>query len=218
MANEATLRASWARVIGNWPIMTTRDEEVQAATAQNFVEAMREFDDFIVSAAVAEIVANSTEQYPPPAGAFRQKALALIERAEAETRAGAPTASEAWQLLARCLHPYGHGGYQWDDGARERLHPHVVLAAQRFGEQRFANRLTDQEGTDFAQFRGIYEQVSQREVADRQMLPGTRKVIGELATALSASTPRHITGAAHLHRPHIHKSPEPPAQVGDQWS
>lgn len=96
----------------------------------------------VLNAAAAQYI-RSGRWFPTPADIH-----AIIDEAR-RMASPAPTAAEAWQLLGRSR--------SYDD-----LPSLVTAALERFGSQRFRERLTEDEGTNFAQFRGIYEALVQR--------------------------------------------------------
>jgi hypothetical protein len=115
----------------------------------------------------------------PSVAEIREKAQAMTTTAD-----GRPDAGGAWRELADAL-KIGASGPEWRT-ARENLHPAVVEAAEQFGFDRFVMRMTENAGTDFAQFRSIYETVCKRRDSEQRMLPEVRAYVAQLGDAMRA--------------------------------
>lgn len=95
-----------------------------------------------LSAAASQHI-RSSRYFPTPADIW-----SILDAARAAA-VNAPTAAEAWQMLQRTTEPAA-------------LPPVVAAALERFGRMRFRMRLVDDEATNYAQFRTIYDQLAAR--------------------------------------------------------
>ena len=191
MATRKAIASSNAKLMAAYPMMASDSPQIIAARCELWLEIGVDIDDNFWIAAVNQIIADAKDNFPPSVGMIRGKALALMARAQPEADIDA---ARAWQQLARYLISDGvHGGPMWRNGSdnADNVHPLAKLAAQRFGERRFVNRMEDDNGTDFAQFRGIFEALQKREAETVNMLPVVRNMLRQLGNGL-ADTSRQL--------------------------
>lgn len=154
--------------------------KLNEAAAAAYIAGLAEYDLQTIRVALAQHHAES--EWFPALSQIRAQ-IAKLHRI-ADDR---PDAAAAWRELAQALH-IGPSGPTWAK-PKESLHPMIVQAAQAFGLDRFVQRLTENAGTDYAQFRGIYEALGQRREQAAQMLPATRDYVAQLADKLRADRP-----------------------------
>jgi hypothetical protein len=192
MATRKAIASSNAKLMAAYPMMASDSPQIIAARCELWLEIGGDIDDNFWIAAVNQIIADAKDNFPPSVGMIRGKALALMARAQPEADIDA---ARAWQQLARYLISDGvHGGPAWRNGSdnADNVHPLARTAAQRFGERRFVNRMEDDNGTDFAQFRGIFEALQKREAETVNMLPAVRNMLRQLGNGL-ADTSRQLS-------------------------
>lgn len=154
--------------------------KLNEAAAAAYIAGLAEYDLQTIRVALAQHHAES--EWFPALSQIRAQ-IAKLHRI-ADDR---PDAAAAWRELAQVLH-IGPSGPTWAK-PKESLHPMIVQAAQAFGLDRFVQRLTENSGTDYAQFRTIYEALGQRREQAAQMLPATRDYVAQLADKLRADRP-----------------------------
>lgn len=189
MATRKAIATSNAKLMAAYPMLASDSPEIIAARCQLWLEMSDGIDDEFWGAAINQIIAEAKDNFPPSVGMIRSKALALIARTKPAN--DEIDAARAWQQLTRYLVSDGiHGGPMWRNGSDDpaNVHPLAKVAAQRFGERRFVVRMADDEGTDFAQFRGIFETLAKREADTANMLPGVRSMLQALGGGLADTT------------------------------
>lgn len=189
MATRKTIATSNAKLMAAYPMLASDSPEIIAARCQLWLEMSDGIEDEFWGAAINQIIAEAKDNFPPSVGMIRTKALALIARTKPAT--DEIDAARAWQQLTRYLVSDGiHGGPMWRNGSDDpaNVHPLAKIAAGRFGERRFVVRIADDEGTDFAQFRGIFETLAKREADTANMLPNVRTMLQQLGSGLSDTT------------------------------
>lgn len=154
--------------------------------AEDWSMVVGDLDPKLVAMAIAQLLSEPRD-FPPNIGHINAKARALAAQARGEVPA--LDAGEAWREVCRAVVGFGHGA-AWDAERRERLPAAAVAAAEAFGLMRIRMRLEENAGTDFAQFRGTYEALAAREVAQRNTPPAVRQVLAGLAASLSAGHKR----------------------------
>jgi len=193
MASKKCVGAMLIKLSANYSLMASDSPEIINARANTHVEMSDGIEDNFWAAAVNQIIAEAKDNFPPSVGMIRGKALALMAKMQPE--ANDIDAARAWQQLARYLISDGvHGGPMWRNGGdnADNVHPLAKVAAQRFGERRFVNRMEDDNGTDFAQFRGIFDALQKREAETVNMLPTVRNMLQQLGNGL-ADTSRQLS-------------------------
>lgn len=184
MASKKCVVAMLIKLTAEYPLMASDSPEIISARANNHIDMSDGIDDRFWVAAVSQVLAEAKDKYLPNVGIIRNKALALIAKTEPDTEIDA---AKAWRQLANYLISDGvHGGPSWRNGHEAAVHPLAKLAAQRFGERRFVGRMSDDEGTDFAQFRGIFEALKKRDDDTKHMLPAVRNMLAEIGGAMTA--------------------------------
>lgn len=174
-------------VIGaNWPfwIRALSDRQI-TLLASSWATVLADFDARIVHAALAQYMGEAHE-FAPQVGQLKALAQQMIDGARGETIIDA---GEAWRLACNAVIGFGHGAY-WDAERKDKLPAEVVKAAEHFGLMRIRERLADQEATNFAQFRDIYNQLAQRERSQRATPPAVRQLMQDLAKQLGAERAR----------------------------
>lgn len=182
MATESDIGKLFLRMEARYPSLAS---QLAKQSAEMFRvrkgEALETFADVSsgeLQAAAAQVFATCTDPFGPTFGAIRLQVLRTRESAGGEL-----DASGAWRLMAQHLvNRDGCGSASWGTFAPPEL---VRFAAERFGHDRFALRLTEDNGTDYAQFRGIYESEANRRREGRGNLPGTNDLIKRLAGVLT---------------------------------
>lgn len=189
MATRKTIAASNAKLMAAYPMMASDSPQIIAARCELWLEISADIDDNFWVAAINQIIAEAKDNFPPSVGMIRTKALALIARTQPESND--IDAARAWQQLTRYLVSDGvHGGPMWKNGSDDpaNVHPLARIAAGRYGERRFVNRMEDDAVGDFAQFRGIFETLAKREADTANMLPNVRTMLQQLGSGLSDTT------------------------------
>lgn len=159
----------------------TLSESDQADLAEDWSAVLADIEPKLVSAALVTLLAEPRE-HPPMVGVVNARARELAERSE-----GVPqiSAGEAWQRVTRAVVSDGYGA-MWDASQKARLTPAEIQAGEAIGLRRIRNRMEDDAGTDFAQFRDIYAVMIGRATAERNMPPMVRSVLAEIAQAWDA--------------------------------
>lgn len=141
--------------------------------AEDWQMILGDLDLKVVGMAIARLLAQP-RQFPPTVGDINE--AARLNALEKPMDAG-----DAWAGVCAAIR-WG----QWEPTLKERLPVAAVKAAEAFGLERIRNRLVEQAGTDFAQFRGIYEAMQSRERATLTLPPAIREQFAQLAAALDA--------------------------------
>ena len=162
-------------------------------TFKVYLELLDDMDPDLLKRAALQFISDN--KYFPAISELRDRVHTIEQQAHRSIGDAQPTAAEAWQQLAQALHPSGYG-FAWDVDRKVRLQPIVIKTAELFGEYRFAVRMEDDAGTDFAQFRGIYDVLQKRAEEESKMLPGTRDMIKKLADKLNMGK-RLLNGGDH---------------------
>lgn len=133
---------------------------------------LRDIPYKILNAATMSWIA--TEHFPPTIADLRQRALRMTQPERHEW-------SEAWQMVRRAMQIYG---YYRKDEAMESMPEDVRAAADRIGWSELCLMPIEQEQVYRAQFRDIYNAITNRR-AEQQVLPGRiQAMIGEIQGAL----------------------------------
>jgi len=141
--------------------------------AEDWQMILGDLDLKVVGVAIARLLAQP-RQFPPTVGDINE--AARLNALEKPMDAG-----DAWSGVCAAVQ-YG----RWEPALKERLPLAAVKAAEAFGLDRIRTRLTENAGTDFAQFRGIYESMQGRERAAATLPPAIREQFAQLAAALDA--------------------------------
>lgn len=175
MATPKEIGALLMQQVLRYPNAKLNDAAVAA-----YIDGLAEYDLDTIRVAMNQHHAES--EWFPALSQIRNKIHELTRIADDR-----PDAAAAWRELAGCLH-IGPSGPTWAR-PRAEIHPAVVAAAEAFGLDRFVQRLTENSGTDFAQFRTMYESLAQRRDQQARMLPATRDYVAALAERLRADRP-----------------------------
>lgn len=159
----------------------TLTAQSHADLAEDWAMILEDVSPQYVSAALASLLAEERE-FPPNIGNVNTKARKLMAEAE-----GIPQidAGEAWRRVTRAIVGSGYGAV-WEPSAKAQLTPEEIQAGEAFGLLRVRTRLEENAGTDYAQFRGIYEAYAKRASEARNTPPMVRNMLAGLAAALDA--------------------------------
>jgi hypothetical protein len=159
----------------------TLTENSAADLAEDWAMILEDVDSQYVSAALASLLAEERE-FPPNIGYVNTKARKLMAEAE-----GIPQidTGEAWRRVTRAVVGSGYGAV-WEPSAKAQLTPEEVQAGEAFGLLRIRTRLEENAGTDYAQFRGIYEAYAKRAAEARNTPPMVRNILAQLAAGFDA--------------------------------
>ena len=152
-----------------------------ADLAEDWAMILEDVSPQYVRAALASLLSEDHE-FPPNVGAVNTKARKLMAEAE-----GIPQidAGEAWRRVTRAIVGSGYGAV-WEPSAKAQLTPEEIQAGEAFGLLRVRTRLEENAGTDYAQFRGIYEAYAKRASEARNTPPMVRNILAGLAAAFDA--------------------------------
>ncbi len=182
MASEEEIYAVMAYLADMYPYHAEKiGERAYERQLTHYVEQLAHFDARVLQAAAKQHVAASA--FYPAVSELVAAADTLTNLARRAIGDEPPDAAAAWQLCAKvCI----------NDGAPDstklaRLHPLVAKAIEAFGLQRFYGRMIDDEPTNFAQFRDIYNAYLKRTETEARMLPMSNAVIAQLAESMSVN-------------------------------
>lgn len=152
-----------------------------ADLAEDWAMILEDVDPKFVSAALASLLAEERE-FPPNIGNVNTKARKLMAEAE-----GIPQidTGEAWRRVTQAVVGSGYGAV-WEPSAKAKLTGEEVQAGEAFGLLRIRTRLEENAGTDYAQFRGIYEAYAKRASDARNTPPMVRSILAQLAASFDA--------------------------------
>lgn len=152
-----------------------------ADLAEDWAMILEDVDPKFVSAALASLLAEERE-FPPNIGNVNTKARKLMAEAE-----GIPQidTGEAWRRVTQAVVGSGYGAV-WEPSAKAKLTGEEVQAGEAFGLLRIRTRLEENAGTDYAQFRGIYEAYAKRASEARNTPPMVRSILAQLAASFDA--------------------------------
>lgn len=159
----------------------TLTAQSHADLAEDWAMILEDVNPQYVSAALASLLSDERE-FPPNIGNVNTKARKLMAEAE-----GIPQidAGEAWRRVTRAIVGSGYGAV-WEPSAKAQLTPEEIQAGEAFGLLRVRTRLEENAGTDYAQFRGIYEAYAKRASEARNTPPMVRNILAGLAAAFDA--------------------------------
>ena len=182
MATEEEIYAVMAYLADMYPYHAEKiGERAYERQLTHYIEQLAHFDARVLSAAAKQHVAGSA--FYPAVSELVSAADAITNLARRAIGDEPPDAAAAWQQCAKvCI----------NDGAPDseklkRLHPIVAKAIEAFGLTRFYNRMIDDEPTNFAQFRDIYNAYLKRAETEAKMLPMSNSVIAQLAEAMNVN-------------------------------
>lgn len=182
MASEEEIYAVMAYLADMYPYHAEKiGERAYERQLTHYVEQLAHFDARVLQAAAKQHVAASA--FYPAVSELVAAADTLTNLARRAIGDEPPDAAAAWQLCAKIV---------VNDGAPDceklkRLHPLVAKAIEAFGLTRFYNRMIDDEPTNFAQFRDIYNAYLKRSETEAKMLPMSNAVIAQLAKAMNVN-------------------------------
>lgn len=182
MASEEEIYAVMAYLADMYPYHAEKiGERAYERQLTHYVEQLAHFDARVLQAAAKQHVAGSA--FYPAVSELVAAADTLTSLARRQIGDEPPDAATAWQLCAKII----VNDYSPDSAKLARLHPMVAKAIEAFGLQRFYSRMIDDEPTNFAQFRDIYNAYLKRAETEARMLPMSNAVIAQLAEAMSMS-------------------------------
>jgi hypothetical protein len=150
-----------------------------------YTRLLADIDADMLGLAVDQYIANDNKDYPTP-GKLRDMAMSIARAAD-----DAPDAATAWRQACSAVEPW-MDGWQYKAGARERLHPRVAKAIDSYDGRRIAAREEQHAGTDFAQWRGLYESLAHRADEQARWLPQVRARVEAMRAELEAARPAQI--------------------------
>jgi len=177
--NVAQCQAVLVRLADHFPFWGAKlsDERI-ANLAEDWAMVLADLEPREVSAALATLLSQKRE-FPPGVGEVNEAARGLIAKAQGEIEIAA---AEAWQRVTRAVVSDGYGA-MWDASLKARLTPAEIQTGEAIGLRRIRNRLEEDAGTDFAQFRDTFNAISKRATVERNMPPMVHNVIAALAAA-----------------------------------
>ena len=182
MASEEEIYAVMAYLADMYPYHAEKiGERAYERQLTHYVEQLAHFDARVLQAAAKQHVAGSA--FYPAVSELVAAADTLTSLARRQIGDEPPDAAAAWQQCAKIIVNDGTP----DSAKLARLHPMVAKAIEAFGLVRFYNRMVDDEPTNFAQFRDIYNAYLKRSETEARMLPMSNAVIAQLAEAMSMS-------------------------------
>jgi len=155
-----------------------------AARAATYARLLADIDGDTLNLAVDQYIAGGTAY--PTVKQLRDAALGLAQAAD-----DAPDAANAWRMACSAVEPW-MDGWQYKAGAREKLHPRVAKAIELYDGRRIAAREEQNAGTDFAQWRGLYESLAHRADEQARWLPQARERIAQMRAEIEAAKPAQI--------------------------
>lgn len=155
------------------------------ARAATYARLLADIDADMLGLAVDQYIAAGGKDYPS-VKQLRDLALGMALAAD-----DAPNAASAWRMACGAVEPW-MDGWQYKTGAREKLHPRVVKAIELYDGRRIAAREEQNAGTDFAQWRGLYESLANRADEHARWLPQVRERIALMRAEMEAAKPAQI--------------------------
>lgn len=156
--------------------------KLQKATIDIYARLLEDLDAGMLATAAEQAVAES--EFFPTVARIREKALALAAKAK-----GTPDQAQAWENVQAAIRRYGY-----EEGMRRELHifshANIEATVRMIGWREICLCDESQLNTLRAQFRDAYQTIERRAAEDARMLPKSREIIGSLAQALDARTPR----------------------------
>lgn len=182
MASEEEIYAVMAYLADMYPYHAEKiGERAYERQLTHYVEQLAHFDARVLQAAAKQHVAASA--FYPAVSELVAAADTLTNLARRQIGDEPPDAAAAWQQCAKIV----INDYQPDSVKLKRLHPLVAKAIESFGLSRFYNRMIEDEPTNFAQFRDIYNAYLKRAETEAKMLPMSNAVIAQLAESMSVN-------------------------------
>lgn len=164
-------------------------EDQFAARAATYARLLADIDADMLGLAVDQYIAGGGRDYPS-VKQLRDLALSLAQAAD-----DAPDAASAWRMACSAVEPWLGGG-TYKAGALGALHPRVAKAIELYGLHRIALREDANAGTDFAQWRGLYESLAHRADEQARWLPQVRERIALMRAEIAAAKPAQIIAPA----------------------
>lgn len=161
-------------------------KEQMAARTVMYCRLLADVDTDLLGLAVDQYIAGGGKDYPT-VKQLRDMALALVQAAD-----DAPDAATAWRMACKAISPMGYG-FEFSAAG---LHPRVVKAVELYGMSRIGGRLEEHAGTDFAQWRGLYESLVHRADEQARWLPQVRERVLQLRAEMDAQKPAQIEAPA----------------------
>ncbi len=169
-------------------------EDQFAARTATYCRLLADIDADLLGLAVDQYIAGGGDSYPS-VNKLREMALSLVQAAD-----DAPDAATAWRQACNAVEPWMDGA-QWRAGAKAKLHPRVIKAIDAYDMRRIAIRQEQNAGTDFAQWRGLYESLASRAEDQAKWLPAVRERIALMRAEMDASKPAQLEAPAAVQDP-----------------
>lgn len=182
-------------------------EQINLRT-QIYIDLLRDISDDVLTLAVNQYIAGGGTTYPT-VKQLRDGALSLAQAAD-----DAPDAASAWRQACKAIRPMGYGF----EFATAGLHPRVVNAVELYGLSRIGGRLEENAGTDYAQWRGLYESLASRADEQARWLPQVRERIALMRAEIAAARPAQIEAPANAPLPSTPANGRVPVRLGDLLS
>lgn len=182
-------------------------EDQAAARVATYARLLADMDANMLALAVDQYIAGGGASYPT-VKQLRDMALSMAQAAD-----DAPDAATAWRQACNALEPWLGGG-TYKVGALGALHPRVAKAIELYGLHRIALREDANAGTDFAQWRGLYESLAHRADEQARWLPQVRERIALMRAEMDAAKPAQIEAPAMNASASDAKRMSQPPQVG----
>ena len=180
MLNVSQCAALIARIGNHFPFWyRTLSATSIAELAEDWAAILGDVDERAVVATIRKLLSEKRE-FPPTAGEVNAEVRRQISIGGGEREYGA---GEAWQAVCAAVVSDGLGAV-WDKGRKAALPATAIQAAEAMGLMRIRMRMTANEGTDFAQFRGNYETSCAREREARTLAPAVRDLFAQVAASM----------------------------------
>lgn len=164
-------------------------EDQAAARVATYARLLADMDADALCLAVDQYIAGGGASYPT-VKQLRDMALSMAQAAD-----DAPDAATAWRQACNALEPWIDGA-QFRAGVKDKLHPRVLRAIEVYGARRIVLREDGNAGTDFAQWRGLYESLAHRADEQARWLPQVRERIHAMRAEMDARKPAQIEAPA----------------------
>lgn len=159
----------------------TLSDQARADLAEDWAAILGDLDAQVVKAAIAKLLSVKRE-FPPGIGEINETARALLDTAQ---NGEVMEAGQAWRKVCNAVTSFANG-VAWDANRKAALPEEAIKAAEDFGLMRIRMRMEEDEGTNFAQFRGMYETYARRRREQRALPPAIREQMAQLAAAFDA--------------------------------
>jgi hypothetical protein len=196
MATDKAVLSVVARFAGAYPQINRDPRDVKEQRLRGYQKTFADLDDDLLIAAVEQLVAERTSDWPPSEGAIREQALRLRDRA---TQTDPIDEYEAWGALSRCISALGYQ-FTTDEQIKAFLTRNygenkanvIAEAIRRMGWRDLCMADEDTISTVRAQFRNCVAAIQRREIEDRKTLPAVRTIMQQIAARMDMNAPRAL--------------------------